>query len=248
MMLKVEDVSKFYIKDDKKLHVLNRLNFNVYNNEFLCIIGPSGCGKTTLLKIIIGLIESSSGRIIYEKSKNFFTLVFQEHNLLPWKNVFQNIAFPLELQKINRKIINRRVSELIKLVGLSNFETYYPHQLSEGMKQRVGIARALVVHPKILLMDEPFAQIDAITRENLQQKLSDIASKTKKIVIFVTHNINEALFLADRIIILSKKPSKIKSIIKVDIPKPRWKLSKKESIKFFIYRNKIKNLIGDKNV
>ena len=235
-MLKIENVNKYYTKDGKKLPVLDSINFDVSKNEFLCIVGPSGCGKTTLLKIIIGLIKSSSGEIIYKKSKSFFSFVFQEHNLLPWKTVFQNIAFPLEIQKKDKKLINKTVRNLIKLVGLERFENYYPHQISEGMKQRVGIARALSINPKILLMDEPFSQLDAITREKLQKSLVKIISKTKKTVIFITHNIDEALFLGDRIIVLNGKPSKIKGIIKVN-------MRKKDASEFFDYKNKIKKLI-----
>ncbi len=244
MMLNVKDVSKYYIKNGEKLLVLDKLNFKVRKNEFLCIVGPSGCGKTTLLKIIIDLIKPSSGTLDYKRSKGFLSIVFQAHNLLPWKTIFQNIAFPLELGKANKNSINKVVSALIDLVGLSGFEEHYPYELSEGMKQRVGIARALTINPKILLMDEPFAQLDAITRENLQQKLLEIVSKTHKTVIFVTHNIDEALFLADQVIVLSKIPSKIKATLKIDIPKPRWKLDKKSSSKFFSYRTKIKDSIG----
>src|SRR5574340_431310 len=209
--VEVEGVSKsFYRRDGGKftlLKILEDLSFTVRDKEFIVIVGPSGCGKTTLLRLIDGLIQPDSGRItIGGKSPSRpgpdKGVVFQSFRLLPWKNVVENIEFPMVIQGLPKQTRIQRAIEHVKLVGLTGFENSYPHELSGGMQQRVGLARALTMNPEILLMDEPFASIDAQTREFMQLELLKIWSQKKSTVIFVTHSLDEAVLLADRIILL----------------------------------------------
>lgn len=239
----VEELSKFYTVNGILLHVLDKLTFNVYEGEFLCIVGPSGCGKTTLLKIIAGLEKASSGIVklngeVPNPTKTRIGFVFQEDALFPWRNVWDNVKFGLEIRgEYDPKI----VENFIKLTGLQGFEKYYPYQLSGGMRKRVDIARALAANPSILLMDEPFSYLDAQTRWIMHKELFLIHEKLKKTTIFVTHNIEEAVFFADRIIVLSKGPARIKEVIPIQLEKPRNKLSNQ----FIKYREKIIELIRE---
>ncbi|MFQ5856693.1 MAG: ABC transporter ATP-binding protein [Anaerolineae bacterium] len=228
----VEKVCKTFVKDDrggapKKVEALRNVSVTVKQDEFLTIIGPSGCGKTTLLRIVDGLTPIDSGRILIDGTPITGpgpdrAMVFQSFGLLPWKTTLDNIAFGLQLRKvpaIERKEIAR---EYINLVGLDGFEDAYPHELSGGMQQRVGIARALATDPEILLMDEPFGAIDAQTRELMQEELLRIWSTKRKTVVFVTHSIDEAVYLSDRILVLSARPGQVREILDVDLPRPRW--------------------------
>lgn len=210
MALKVQNVSKSY----GILKVLDNVSFYVKDGEFVCIIGESGCGKTTILKIIAGIEKADSGEIIFESSTRV-GFVFQDDRLLPWKTVYDNILFAVRAVKADESMVKR----VLEIVGLNGFEKYYPKQLSGGMRQRVGIARALAIQPDLLLMDEPFANLDAQTRERMQDELLKIVGKMT--VIFVTHSIDEALFLADRIIVFSPRPARVIRTIEIDIPKPR---------------------------
>jgi len=243
-------LSKVEVKNLTKsfgnLLVLDNINFSLYENEFLCICGPTGCGKTTLLNIIAGFIPPTSGSVLLDDEpidprKHNISFVFQEPSCLPWRNLLDNIRLSLEIKKAVLKLnileeeINRRVKEIIDLVGLKGFENFFPHQISTGMKQRVAIARALAVDPDMLLMDEPFASLDAQTMWILHIKLLEIWSKLKKTVLFVTHNVEEAVYLADRVIILSKRPAKVIKTIKIDLKRPRNKLSSN----FIKYREEI---------
>lgn len=246
--LSLKSITKSFTDARRRITVLDNIGFDARKGEFLCIIGPTGCGKTTLLKIIGGLLKADSGGILLNNAEiknpgRNIAFIFQEFNLLPWRTLKSNIEFGLEIQDFNKREIAKRTNKLIRLVGLSKFEDYYPYQLSSGMKQRVGLARALAVNPDILLADEPFASLDALTREILQIKLLKIITKTKKTVVFITHNIDEAIFLGDRIIVLSKNPARIESIIKINLPKPRWVYDCKSKLKFSMYRNKIKKLL-----
>ena len=243
-------MSKVEVKNLTKsfgnLLVLDNINFSLYENEFLCICGPTGCGKTTLLDIIAGFIPPTSGSVLLDDEpidprKHNISFVFQEPSCLPWRNLLDNIRLSLEIKKAVLKLnileeeINRRVREIIDLVGLKGFENFFPHQISTGMKQRIAIARALAVDPDMLLMDEPFASLDAQTMWILHIKLLEIWSKLKKTVLFVTHNVEEAVYLADRVIILSKRPAKVIKTIKIDLKRPRNKLSSN----FIKYREEI---------
>lgn len=205
---------------------LANVDLTIDTDEFVCIIGPSGCGKTTLLKMIAGLIAPDAGAIeidgvpIREPGPDR-AVVFQNFALLPWANVLTNIAFGLELRGMEKSAREAIASELIHQVGLRGFEKHYPRQLSGGMQQRVGLARALAVNPKILLMDEPFAAVDAQTRRTLQEDLLRLAHDTRKTIVFVTHDMDEAVRLGDRVVLMSPRPGQIRESIPVELPRPR---------------------------
>jgi len=222
MALEVIDVSKSF----NNLKVLDNITFKVKDNSFTCIIGESGCGKTTLLRIVSGLEKADSGEILFNGKKleiNDVGFVFQDDRLLPWRTTLKNVAFGLEIRNDKRAL--EKAKDVLRFVGLEEFENYYPKQLSGGMRQLVGIARALAINPKILLMDEPFASLDAQTRNRMQAELLDIWNEEKKTVLFVTHNIDEAVYLADKIIVLSKRPARVVEEIKVDLKRPRDRTS-----------------------
>jgi len=224
-------------KNFGRLKVLKDLNIKIKRKEFVVILGPNGCGKTTLLRIIAGLEKTTEGKIIINE-KNI-GLIFQESVLFPWRNVEKNVDFGLEIKNIkNRK---RIVKKYIKLIGLQGFENYYPEELSGGMKQKVVLARTLAVNPSFLLVDEPFSSLDALTRRKMQKEFVRIWQKTKKTIIFVTHDIEEALFLADRIILLSKRPAKIISEFKIRIDRNKRYTYDKKLNKI---RKKIVKMLG----
>ncbi|MCE7506137.1 ABC transporter ATP-binding protein [Polynucleobacter sp. IMCC30063] len=202
------------------------IQFSVKENEFLCICGPSGCGKTTLLDILSGLLKPSKGDVLLDgeivnPKKHSISFVFQEPSTLPWLTVWENIATGLKIKKLKKAEIKQKVEEVIRIVGLGGFEGFYPHQISGGMKQRVSIARAFATDADLILMDEPFVSLDQPTRERMQQEVLDIWKNLKRTIVFVTHNLEEAVFLGDRVIILSEKPTSIKADLPIDLPRPR---------------------------
>lgn len=208
------------------LQVFKDVNLDVGEREVLAIIGPSGCGKTTLLRCIDGLMPLTSGEISIEGSpittpRDGVAMVFQHFGLFPWKTVFQNVAYGLKLAGRSRVEISERVPEFIKLAGLAGFENHYPYQISGGMQQRCGLARALAVEPDVLLMDEPFGAVDAQTREILQFELLRIWEMRPTTMVFVTHSIEEAVLMGDRVMVLKGRPSKVHEIISIDLPRPR---------------------------
>jgi len=225
--LKVEGVRKAYrTPAGQDMAVLKDVSFTVGDGEFLAIVGPSGCGKTTFLRVLDGLTGADGGSISLDgrpvtKPGPDRGFVFQSDSLLPWRTVAGNIGFGLELQRGDRAAARGAVSELVRLVGLEGFERYYPHQLSGGMRQRVNLARALAIDPDVLLMDEPFAALDAQTRELMQAELLRIWAQSRKTVVFITHQIDEAVYLADRVIVFSSRPAVVKATVTVDIPRPR---------------------------
>jgi NitT/TauT family transport system ATP-binding protein len=224
--LKIEDLSKEFKVNGDILQVLNSISFDVQEGEFLTIVGPSGCGKTTLIRTIAGLEKPTSGKIILEnkmikKPTKRIGYVPQEFSLLPWKTVKSNIGFGLKLQEVNKIQSESKVKELLKLIGLEKFENYYPKDLSGGMKHKVAIARALAIDQTLLLLDEPLISIDAQNRNKLQDDLLEIWKKSKRTIIFITHNIDEAVYLSDRIVILSKLPATVKKIISISLNRPR---------------------------
>lgn len=242
----IDSITKIFRQNSQNLEVINGISFNVNKGEFICIVGPSGCGKTTLLKMICGLDFPTSGRILIRgdppnPSIHKFGVIFQEDSLMPWRNVICNVKFGLEIKGVDEKEAVKVAEKYIELVGLKGFEKYYPHQLSGGMKKRVAIARALAIDPDLILMDEPFADLDAQTRSFMQKELLRIWSGLNKTVIFITHNVEEAVFLAQRVIILTKRPSKTKAIVKIDLPYPRNRLSPP----FISYREKILNMFHE---
>ncbi|WP_186428612.1 ABC transporter ATP-binding protein [Clostridium sp. BSD9I1] len=233
MFIKINNVSKIYKNNnDKKSEFksLDNVNLTIEKGEFICLLGPSGCGKSTLLNLIAGFDKPSAGEIfingneVKEPSPNYVT-IFQNYGLLPWRSVKKNVELGLEAKKISKEERSKIADEYIELVGLSKFSKHHPSQLSGGMQQRVAIARALAVDPEIIFMDEPFGALDAMTRMNMQDEISNIWDEKKKTIIFVTHDIEEAVFLADRIVIMTPGPGKIKSIINVPMGRKRDRTS-----------------------
>lgn len=210
--------------------VHDRIEFDVRVNEFLCVCGPSGCGKTTLLDILSGLMQPTQGHVLIhgkrvDPKKQNISFVFQEPSTLPWLTVWDNIAVGLRVKKRPAGEVKRVVDDIIDVVGLRGFEMHYPHQISGGMKQRVAIARAFATDADLVLMDEPFVSLDQPTRERMQREVLDIWSHRMRTIVFVTHNLEEAVFLGDRVVILSAKPARIRADIDITLPRPRDPLS-----------------------
>lgn len=223
MNIVIENVAKVYTRQGEAVTALDTINLAIAAEEFVVLVGPSGCGKSTLLNMVGGLLSPSSGNIyiegLTEDRDPSIGIVFQEIGLFPWRTAAQNIAFGLEELGLPAEEISRRVARYVSLVGLSGFEKSYPHQLSGGMRQRVGIARALAIEPDVLLMDEPFSALDAQTRTLMQEELLDIWQKTRLSTLYVTHNIQEAVYLADRVVVLSRRPGRIIRVLPIDLPK-----------------------------
>ena len=224
-LLSIRNVRKIFKTRDGELEALGDVTFDVYPGEFVSIVGPSGCGKTTLLKILAGLLPKSAGEIEVDEEKFDPTrevgFVFQKSLLLHWRKVTDNVLLPIEILRMDRGSMKKRAEELLDLVGLKGFENSYPNELSGGMQQRVSIARALIHDPKLLLMDEPFGALDALTRERMNLELLRIWQEAKKTILFVTHGINEAIFLSDRVIVLSARPSRMVQALDIGLPRPR---------------------------
>ena len=224
----MKHISMVYGAGSAETAALSDVSLNIGKGEFISLLGPSGCGKTTLLRIVADLIHPTAGAVTVggespreARLKRRYGIVFQNPVLYDWRSVRRNIRLPLEIMRLDKETRERRVNDMMELVGLAHFADYYPGELSGGMQQRVGIARALALQPEILLMDEPFSALDEFTREKLQADLLDIWSKTGKTVIFVTHNIAEAVFLSDRVVVLSPRPGRLSAIVDVDLPRPR---------------------------
>lgn len=221
-ILTIRDLSAVFQNENGGLHALDNITFNVRAREFVCVLGPSGSGKTTLLRILAGLIPPTSGSFTFGHGEQpSIGMVFQQATLMPWRTVTENIKLPLEVKKIDEATARKKANEMVELVGLQGFEDSLPRDLSGGMAQRVAIARALIHDPDLLLLDEPFASLDALTRERMWTELSRIWQARQKTVIMVTHSINESLFLADRVLVLTQRPGKIKMDMAVDLPRPR---------------------------
>jgi len=222
--VEVDDVTVAFESRGRRVVALERISLQVPAGEFLCLVGPSGSGKSTLLRVVAGLLRQTSGtvRIDAERPGTPATaMVFQEHALLPWRTVLANVAFGLENRGVGRAEREARAREMLALVGLSRFARHYPHQLSGGMKQRVGIARALANDPEVLLMDEPFAALDAQTRTIMQEEVLRIWATLGKTVIYVTHSLEEALLLGDRVVLMTARPGRVSQVFPVDLGRPR---------------------------
>jgi NitT/TauT family transport system ATP-binding protein len=248
--LETRGLSKTFVKaTGGEVEALRDITVQVEEGEFVSIVGASGCGKTTFLRILDGLIDRSSGEIVLDGNevrrpgpdRGF---VFQSDSLFPWRTVIDNVIFGLEVQGKPRKPSVDRAMEYIKLVGLTGFEKHYPHELSGGMRQRANLARALTVNPELLLMDEPFAALDAQTREIMQQELLRIWNQDRKTVIFITHQIDEAIFLADRVFVFTVRPGRVKTVIPIPFPRPR-RLEIKRTPEFIGYVDQVWKLIEE---
>ena len=242
-MLELKNISKIYTQNNQQVEAIKNLNLSVKEREFIALVGPSGCGKTTLLKIIAGLISASGGEVILDGKKILNPgkdrgLVFQQFTLFPWLTVRENISFGLELQKLDSKKKAEIVNHYLGVTGLKDFAEFYPKNLSGGMQQRVAIARTLATKPKILLMDEPFGSLDSQTRSQMQEFLTGLWEAEHHTILFVTHNVEEALFLADTIYVLGKRPTEIKNMFSVPFARPRVHVLK-HTKEFFEFENKI---------
>lgn len=231
--LKIDNVYKEYEGRNGKTVALNGVNLDIAENEFICVVGPSGCGKSTLLNIIAGLLEPTSGAVYLDGKQIEGTgvergVVFQQYALFPWRTVLKNVMFGLEMKKVPKAEAEVIARKYIKAVGLEGFENAFPKELSGGMKQRVAIARAYAANPEVLLLDEPFGALDAQTRVQLQTELLNTWEQEKKTCFFITHDVDEAIILAQRVIIMSARPGRIKRIVDIDIPYPRTQETKSE--------------------
>lgn len=221
-VISLQHIGMTFNDQNGRLEVLTDIQADVMPQEFLCVLGPSGCGKTTLLRLLAGLTKPTSGKMLVQNSHELrIGLVFQQSNLMPWRTVLDNILLPLEMRGVNREDARKEAQTLIELVGLQNFTDVWPDSLSGGMAQRVAIARALIQDPDLLLLDEPFGSLDALTREKMGVELLRIWQARRKTVVMVTHSISEALLLADRILVLSQRPGHVLLDLKVELPRPR---------------------------
>lgn len=224
--IQVNKLSVVFPNGNGGLHALDEITFSVKSQEFICILGPSGSGKSTLLRILAGLLEPSNGEVLFggkplSGPKRGSGIVFQESNLMPWRTVINNITLPLEIDKISKVEALGKAEEMVELVGLLGFENSLPRDLSGGMAQRVAIARALVHDPEVLLLDEPFGSLDALTRERMGNELLRIWDAKRKTVVMVTHSITEAIYLADRVLVLSQRPGRLRLELTVELSRPR---------------------------
>ena len=229
-LVEIQGLSKSFHKTVKdrtiEVKALADVSLSIHENEFLSIIGPSGCGKTTLLKMIDGLIPYDGGRILINGKQITApgpdrAVVFQSFALLPWRTVLANVEFSLELRQLSKEERTQTAHDYLNRVGLADFENHYPHELSGGMQQRAGLARALAVNPSILLMDEPFGAVDAQTRQLLQEELLALWQRERKTVIFITHSMDEAVYLSDRVVVMTPRPGKVAEVLDVPLPRPR---------------------------
>jgi NitT/TauT family transport system ATP-binding protein len=254
LKLQIDHLTKHYWveREDRDVLALSDVSFSVDDGEFLAIVGPSGCGKTSLLNIVAGLLPYDEGSVFIDGKKVTGpgidrAVVFQHSSLLPWRTIARNVRYGMELQKrFDEPAMEERTNYFIRLVGLSGFERHFPAELSGGMQQRVNLARALAADPVVLLMDEPFAALDAQTREFMQAELLKIWSKARKTVVFITHQINEAIYLADRVVVMSARPGRVKDIFDVPFERPR-NLSLKRDRRFLQLEDAVWKLIEEES-
>lgn len=247
----IDSVSKTYGSGEDMLQVIEEMDFRVDPNELVIIVGPSGCGKSTLLKMIDGLVTPTSGEVRIggdpvTGSRSEVGMVFQDFNLLPWRTVVENVKFGLQVQGVDKETQREQALDWINKVGLDGFEDSYPHELSGGMQQRVGLARALAIDPEVLLMDEPFGALDAQTKDQMQTELLRLLANQNKTVVFITHDIREAILIADRVLVMSTKPATILAELDIDFDRPRWnrRTEIETSDRFEEYETRIRKELG----
>ncbi len=252
--LQIDRLTKRYWleRENRQVLALSDVSFSVEDGEFVAIVGPSGCGKTTMLNIVAGLLPYEEGAVLIDGKRTTGpgtdrAVVFQHSSLLPWRTISRNVRYGMELQRrFDEAAMRERTERFIKLVGLSGFERHFPSELSGGMQQRVNLARALAADPAVLLMDEPFAALDAQTREFMQAELLKIWATAKKTVVFITHQINEAIYLADRVVVMSARPGRVKEVFDVPFERPR-NLSLKREPRFLELEDSIWKLIEEES-
>ncbi|AKH83198.1 ABC transporter ATP-binding protein [Streptomyces sp. CNQ-509] len=250
--LEITGLQKNYVDaySGEEVTAIGDVSFSVDEGEFVSVLGPSGCGKTTVLNIVAGFVTLTEGEVVVDGQAVSGPgpdrgVVFQSHALFPWKTVLGNVVFGLRMKGVPRPERDAKGKEFLELVGLGGFEHKYPHELSGGMQQRLGVARVLANEPAVMLMDEPFASIDAQTRRKLQEDLTRIFEKRRPTVFFVTHDVDEAVFLSDRIVVLSKRPSRVREIVTVDLPRPREWRTALEMPEFREIANRVNELLVD---
>lgn len=248
-VIQANSLSATFPNGNGGLHALENVSFSVHSQEFVCVLGPSGSGKSTLLKILAGLLKPTAGEVHYnglllDGPRLGIGFVFQKANLMPWRTVLQNITLPLELRDLPVAQAVERAQEMVELVGLQGFEQSLPRELSGGMAQRVAIGRALVHDPEVLLLDEPFGSLDAMTRERMGGELLRIWQRQRKTVLMVTHSVSEALFLADRVLVLSQRPGQLRLDLIVDLPRPRQE-SMRYTTRFGLLAQQVRASIGE---
>lgn len=253
-ILRTERLRKTYTKGEREVPACENISFSVNRGEFVCIVGPSGCGKTTLLKCVCHLLKPSTGKVFINEKEihgppKEMVLIFQDYSrsLFPWYTVLKNVLFVLEKKNLSKEERIKIAKSALASVYLSGFENHYPWELSGGMQQRVAIARAIAFNPAILLMDEPFASVDAQTRSDLEDTILEIWNQFSQTILLVTHDIEEAIYLADRVLVLSGRPSEIREEIRIDLERPRNQLTTKEDKRFIGYRHYIYTLIKEES-
>jgi NitT/TauT family transport system ATP-binding protein len=253
-ILRAERLRKTYVKGEREVPACENISFSVDRGEFVCIVGPSGCGKTTLLKCVCHLLKPTTGEVFINEKEiqgppKEMILIFQDYSrsLFPWRTVLKNVLFVLEKKSLSKEERIKIANSALASVYLNGFENHYPWELSGGMQQRVAIARAIAFNPAILLMDEPFASVDAQTRSDLEDTILEIWSRFSQTILLVTHDIEEAIYLADRVLVLSGRPSEIREEIKIDLERPRNQLTTKEDKRFIEYRHYIYTLIKEES-
>ncbi len=248
-VLEIRDVAKSFTRSRRTVEALSGTSLSVQEGEFLTILGPSGCGKSTLLHIAGGFETATSGQVLLRgepvvKPGRRLGMVFQQATLYPWWTVIQNVSWPYEVGGASRKDARARGAEMLEMVGLGAFAAAYPGELSGGMRQRAALARTLALEPEALLMDEPFGALDALTREVMQEELNRICQETGLTVVFVTHDIYEAVFLGDRVAVMCARPGRVTEIIDIDLPRPRGEQTK-QSVEFLDYHNRLWELLRE---
>jgi len=246
-LLEVKDLGVTFTDDKGSLQALNQISFSVDREQFICVVGPSGSGKSTLIRVLAGLLAPTLGAVVLDgipinEPRQGVGIVFQKANLMPWRSVLRNITLPLEINHVPQNEANERAFELIKLVGLTGFEDWLPHDLSGGMLQRVAIARSLIQDPDLLLLDEPFGALDALTREKMGAELLRIWRVRKKTVIMITHDISEAVFLADRVLAISPQPGNLRLDLEINLERPRQE-DDRFSPEFVVYTQQLRDAI-----
>ena len=244
--IEIDKLSKTYHSEGGDVEAIREVSLQIGKGEFISLVGPSGCGKSTLLLILAGLIDPTSGSVVIEGRRvtapqTDMGIVFQDPLLLDWRNVLENIMIQIQIRRLKRSLFEQRAFDLLARAGLSGFEKKHPYELSGGMKQRVSICRALVHNPSTLLMDEPFGALDALTRDQMNLDLQRLWHGSGKTIIFVTHSISEAVFLSDRVVVMSPRPTTIEELLPVELPRPR-KLDTRETADFGKYVHRIRSL------